>query len=139
MERKATAQDLDIAMYDLHSDLTDYGGEGGEAADFLNSLADQRVTAEEAVAAAEYRQRLRATVAAFRETLHGEEQSIFSQRLWTERPLSVQEVADQHGLSREQIPQIEARVKTKLKAYLFQEFTDFPDLDIDFLEHLEQW
>lgn len=137
--RRAISQVFDTATPDLHFDLTDYGQEGGEAADFLHRLADQGVTAEEAVAAAEYRQRLHATLAAFQETLHGEERSIFSQRLWTERPLSVQEVADQHGLSGEQVRQVESRVKAKLKAYLVKAFADFPDLDVDFLEHLEKW
>lgn len=56
----------------------------------------------------------------FKKTLQGKDLEIFNQRLVSETPLSLQELGDKYGISRERIRQIEARVIKKLKQFLVE-------------------
>ena len=60
----------------------------------------------------------------FRQELAGKEAVIFDRRLLTEDPLTLQEIGDRFGISRERVRQIESRLKKKLKAYLEEEIQD---------------
>jgi RNA polymerase sigma-32 factor len=60
----------------------------------------------------------------FRQQLQGKESVIFDKRLLTEEPMTLQEIGDKFGISRERVRQIESRVKKKLKAYLEEEIED---------------
>jgi len=60
----------------------------------------------------------------FRQQLNGKEAVIFDRRLLTEDSLTLQEIGDQFGISRERVRQIESRLKKKLKSYLEEEIDD---------------
>lgn len=60
----------------------------------------------------------------FREQLKGKEAVIFDKRLLTEEPMTLQEIGDRFGISRERVRQIESRLKKKLKSYLEEEIQD---------------
>jgi len=60
----------------------------------------------------------------FRSTLKGKEVIIFDKRMAAEEPLTLQELGDEFGISRERVRQLEARVTTKLREYLKQELGD---------------
>jgi RNA polymerase sigma-32 factor len=60
----------------------------------------------------------------FRSQLKGKESFIFDQRLIAETPLTLQEIGDKFGISRERVRQIESRLKSKLKVYLEEEIDD---------------
>jgi RNA polymerase sigma-32 factor len=70
----------------------------------------------------------------FAKTLKGKEQVIFSKRLLAEEPLTLQEIGDQYGISRERVRQLESRIKKKLKEYLLRELRDLKDFDVGFIE-----
>ena len=105
-----------------------------EASSMLDFLADPRATVEEEVSATEYRALVREKMDAFAQTLSGKDAVIFHQRLLAEEPLTLQEIGDQYGISRERVRQLESRLKKKLKAHLVQEFTDLRDLDVAFAD-----
>jgi len=107
---------------------------GDETATLLDFMADKRGTAEEEVAANEYRELMREKMAEFAKTLKGKEQVIFSKRLLAEEPLTLQDIGDQYGISRERVRQLESRIKKKLKEYLVREFKDLKDLDVGVVE-----
>lgn len=107
---------------------------GDEAGTMLDFLADPHVTAEEEVSATQYRQLLSEKMADFALTLEGKEEVIFHQRLLAEEPLTLQEIGDQYGISRERVRQLESRLKKKLKAYLIQKFKDLEDLKVGFTD-----
>ena len=65
-----------------------------------------------------------AKIRAFGDTLKDKEAVIFERRLLAEQPLTLQEIGDKYGISRERVRQIEERVKKKLKAYLQSEIKD---------------
>jgi RNA polymerase sigma-32 factor len=105
-----------------------------ESATLLDFMADKRANAEEEVASTEYRQLVSEKMAEFARTLKGKEQVIFSKRLLAEEPLTLQEIGDQYGISRERVRQLESRVKKKLKDYLTRELQDLKDLDVGFVD-----
>jgi RNA polymerase sigma-32 factor len=60
----------------------------------------------------------------FQAQLKDKEAVIFDNRLLTEEPMTLQEIGDQFGISRERVRQIESRLKKKLKSYLEDEIED---------------
>ena len=70
----------------------------------------------------------------FKEQLKGKEAVIFDKRLLTEDPITLQEIGDKFGISRERVRQIESRLKKKLKAYLEEEIADIDLLQESMIE-----
>jgi RNA polymerase sigma-32 factor len=52
---------------------------------------------------------------------------IFRERLLNEDPLTLREIGEKYGISRERVRQVEERVKKKLRDYLSKEFKDVKD------------
>ncbi len=65
------------------------------------------------MADAEFRREIGEKIRAFGETLKDKEAVIFSERLLAEQPLTLQEIGDKYGISRERVRQIEERLKKK--------------------------
>jgi RNA polymerase sigma-32 factor len=123
MEQRLAARDLSI----------DAPVEAGETATMLDFLPSSDATAEEEVASAESRELISQKVKEFGETLTGKDRVIFEGRLMAEEPLTLQQIGDRYGISRERVRQIEERVKKKLKAYLLANVKDVADAVIDFI------
>jgi RNA polymerase sigma-32 factor len=98
-------------------------GEGDEAT-LLNFLPDDRQTPEEEIAQTQYRELLRDKMAQFASHLKDKELVIYRERLLNEEPLTLREIGDKYGISRERVRQIEERVKKKLKTYLRKELKE---------------
>jgi RNA polymerase sigma-32 factor len=60
----------------------------------------------------------------FRKTLKGKDVVIFDKRMAAEDPLTLQELGDEFGISRERVRQLEARLHHKLRDYLKDELGD---------------
>ncbi len=62
----------------------------------------------------------------FRETLSGKDVVIFDKRMFTgnEEPVTLQELGDEFGVSRERVRQLEARLASRLREYLKEELGD---------------
>ncbi|MCK8603229.1 sigma-70 family RNA polymerase sigma factor [Desulfoferrobacter suflitae] len=60
----------------------------------------------------------------FRKQLNGKEAVIFDKRLLAEDSMTLQEIGDEFGISRERVRQIESRLKKKLKNYLEEHIED---------------
>lgn len=113
-----------LANRDLSTDMPI--GDDAEVT-LLNFLADNKQTPEERLADAEYRQVLNEKMEAFARGLKDKELVIFRERLLNEAPLTLREIGEKYGISRERVRQIEERVKKKLKEYLNKEFKDVKD------------
>lgn len=81
-------------------------------------LESQQVPADEELALAQLKEVLMNQVDSFVETLGEKERVIFRERLLSETPLTLQEIADKYGFTRERARQIEARVLEKLREQL---------------------
>jgi RNA polymerase sigma-32 factor len=101
-------------------------GEGDEAT-LLNFLPDEKQGPEEQIAETQYRELLREKMARFAQTLKDKELVIYRERLLNEDPLTLREIGEKYGISRERVRQIEERVKKKLKAYLTKELKEPSD------------
>jgi len=126
MEQRMSARDLSLD--------TPIDSEEEDGASLIDFIADKHTNAEETVAAAEYRALMREKMAAFAQTLKGKEEVIFRTRLLAEEPVTLQEIGDQYGISRERIRQLESRLKKKLKDFLLREIKDAKGLNLGFVE-----
>ena len=89
-----------------------------EEATMLNFLQDSKQTPEEEFADTQYRDLLREKMEQFAKGLKDKELVIYRERLMNEDPLTLREIGEKYGISRERVRQIEERVKKKLKTYL---------------------
>jgi RNA polymerase sigma-32 factor len=60
----------------------------------------------------------------FRKSLKGKDVVIFEKRMAAEEPLTLQELGDEFGISRERVRQLEARLTSKLRDFLKAELGD---------------
>ena len=111
----ASEASLDAPVGDTDGKLTprvDLMAGGGEAADVL-------------LAEAELNSKLKDKLASFRTTLKGKDLEIFDLRLVAQdEPLTLQELGDKFGVSRERVRQLEARLVGKLRAHLRDELDE---------------
>lgn len=89
-----------------------------DAADLHGLLPDPAQDTEEKVLKENFDSAVRSAVEDFKADLDEKEKSIIDRRLLTEEPVTLQIIADEFGLSRERIRQIESRLKEKMKDYL---------------------
>lgn len=73
----------------------------------------------------------REKLADFAKDLKDRERFIFEKRLIAEDPLTLQEIGDHYGFSRERARQIEARLVAKMKAYMQENLPDFAQLQLN--------
>jgi RNA polymerase sigma-32 factor len=116
-----------LGASDLSVDMPLREGEDGTLLDVLPSGAS---TAEDAVSAAEFRKLVSEHIREFGATLKDKDRVIFDHRLLADDPLTLQEIGDRYGISRERVRQIESRVKRKLKVHLEERFPDLRGVDL---------
>ncbi|PLX47820.1 MAG: RNA polymerase subunit sigma-70 [Desulfobulbaceae bacterium] len=87
-------------------------------------LPDHGPSVEQEVAEMEIRERMMELLTSLHDTLNEKEQVILAARLLSDEPLTLQDIADQFGISRERVRQIEANLLKKLKKYLEQKVPD---------------
>jgi RNA polymerase sigma-32 factor len=75
-------------------------------------------TPEQHAIAEMFRETLREKIEAFKDNLKPIEEEILEDRVLSESPLSLQEIGDRHGITREAIRQSEQRLLKKFKAYI---------------------
>jgi RNA polymerase sigma-32 factor len=83
---------------------------------------------EDMVASQEIRDRLAETLDSMRDNLNEKERVILQSRLLSDEPLTLQTIAEQFGISRERVRQIEANLLKKLKKQLEKDMPDIQDL-----------
>jgi len=98
-----------------------------EEATLLSFLQDTKKTPEEEFAETQYRELLRDKMEQFAKSLKDKELVIYRERLLNDDPLTLREIGEKYGISRERVRQIEERVKKKLKTYL-KDFRDMTDV-----------
>ena len=84
---------------------------------------------EQDTTAAQLNEIVRDQLQRFRITLTGKDAIIFDKRMVAEEPLTLQELGDEFGVSRERVRQLESRISGKLRTFLKQELGD--DFQVD--------
>ena len=94
------------------------GGDGdGPAITHLDMLADMGAGADSQLEQEELKDILKSRLEEFSKTLKEKELAVFRERLTSDQPKTLQEVADKFGLTRERARQIEVQVIEKLREY----------------------
>jgi RNA polymerase sigma-32 factor len=83
----------------------------------VDFLKDPSPPADEKISDREFKDVLMEKLAHFSKKLGSREIKIFQERLMAEMPKTLQEIADEYGITRERVRQIEERIKEKLKKY----------------------
>jgi RNA polymerase sigma-32 factor len=123
MEKRMSAPD---SSFD--APLTSGDGEGTRTRhDFVAS--DEAGRPDVKVEEREFHALLREKLEAFAGTLEGREETIFRERWLTDAPLTLQELGDRYGVSRERARQLEKRMLTRLRKYLEAELGTAVDID----------
>jgi RNA polymerase sigma-32 factor len=84
----------------------------------VNTLMDQRENADRVIEREEWLKILETELPIFQKTLNNKEKLVLEARLLSDEPKTLQEVADEFGLTRERVRQIEAKLIEKLKKQL---------------------
>jgi RNA polymerase sigma-32 factor len=107
----------------LDAPVGDSEGRAIAKVDMMPSMAEGP---EALMADEELQALLKEKLAGFREQLAGKEKelAIFDQRLVADEPLTLQELGDRFGISRERVRQLEQRLTSRLREYLKAEMGD---------------
>lgn len=110
MERRLTQPELAL-------DSPIAGSDGGKERLLGDFLADDEKPVDELLAERESQDILKQKFAEFKAALNEREQKIFTERLLAELPLTLQEIADEYGITKERVRQIEERLIARLKKF----------------------
>ncbi len=94
--------------------------EDGESAR-IDFVAADAQDVSETLAEEEFRSVVREKLHAFRATLNERDRAIFDRRLLAEEPVTLRELGEQFGVSRERVRQLEADLKRRLREFLKRE------------------
>ncbi|MFH2006413.1 MAG: RNA polymerase factor sigma-32, partial [bacterium] len=116
MERRLAAPDLSLSA--------PLGKDDSGSRDFYDVLPTGGAPPDEEVASAEFRDILSRKLEVFARDLHGRDAVIYRERLMSDSPLTLKQIGDQYGVSRERARQLEKRLLGKLRDYLREEMGD---------------
>ncbi len=88
-------------------------------------LPSSAAGAEERLGNEELKELFREKLAEFAKTLEGKERYIFENRLIADEPLTLQDIGDKYGVSRERARQIEAALINRMREYMREAIPDF--------------
>ena len=91
----------------------------------MGFFSDDDVSAEDRLAEKEVAGMFQEKLPPFLKTLNEREQEIFNERIFSDEPLTLQEMGDRYGISRERVRQVENNIIKKMKAYFKEELPDF--------------
>ena len=65
-----------------------------------------------------------------RATLEGKDREIFDERMIADDPITLRELGERYGVSRERVRQIEDRIRKKLREFLVDAIPDIADVEV---------
>jgi RNA polymerase sigma-32 factor len=119
--------EMDVRLQASEKSLDAPIGDGdGRATTRIDTMPSLVEGPEALLAGNELQGMLKEKLGAFRQTLLGKEKelAIFDERLVSDEPLTLQELGDRFGISRERVRQLEQRLTGRLREYLREEMGD---------------
>lgn len=96
-----------------------------EKREHIQQLVDPAEAIDDSLGDAEQKQIFSKILGKFASTLEGREKVIFDERMISENPLTLQEIGDKYGVTKERARQIEEQLKQKLKNYMQENYPDY--------------
>jgi len=121
-EREIVDMDQRLDGWDVSLDSPLKDDSDTERIEFLSTDAD---SAEDQVAKKEMESLLHEKIAEFRKKMTDRELEIFDLRIFSDNPVTLQEIGDRYGISRERVRQVEKNVIKKMREYFKNEIPDF--------------
>lgn len=122
-ESEVAEMDKRLARSDASLDAS-VGESDGRTVSRIELMPSPNSTPDQLAEGAEMSELLLERLDEFRKTLAGKDVTIFDKRLVADEPLTLQELGDEFGVSRERVRQLEARLTGKLREYLKQTLGD---------------
>jgi len=122
-EREIIDMDQRLDGWDVSLDSPVKDGSDTGRIEFVSE--EGSASAEEKVAKKEIEVLLHNKVAEFRMQMTDRELEIFDQRIFSDTPVTLQEIGDRYGISRERVRQIEKNVIKKMRDFFKSEIPDF--------------
>jgi len=116
-EREVMEMDRRLARSDASLDAS-VGDTEGKPTTRMDLLPSTSAGPDETAESTEMMELLKQHLEEFRTTLQGKDVSIFEKRLVADEPLTLQELGDEFGVSRERVRQLESRLAGRLRAFL---------------------
>jgi len=121
-EREIVDMDQRLDGWDVSLDSPVKEGSDTGRIEFIN---EGSASAEDHVAKKEIEVLLHNKVAEFRKQITDRELEIFDQRIFSDSPVTLQEIGDRYSISRERVRQIEKNVIKKMRDFFKNEIPDF--------------
>ena len=121
-EREIIDMDQRLDGWDVSLDAPLKNDSDTERIEFLST---DSVSAEDRVAQKEMEGLLHEKISEFRSQMSDRELDIFDNRIFSENPVTLQEIGDRYGISRERVRQVEKNVIKKMREYIRREIPDF--------------
>jgi RNA polymerase sigma-32 factor len=126
-EAEVAEMDKRLARSDASLDAS-VGESDGRSVSRVELMPSPGSTPDQIAEGAELSEMLQGRLSEFREKLTGKDIIIFDKRLVADEPLTLQELGDEFGVSRERVRQLEARLTGKLREYLKETLGDAVEL-----------
>ncbi len=121
-EREIVDMDQRLNGWDVSLDAPLKDDSDTERIEFLST---DTASIEDNVAKKEMEFLLHAKIAEFRKKMTKRELEIFDQRIFSDSPVTLQEIGDRYGISRERVRQVEKSVVKKMREFFKKEIPDF--------------
>ena len=121
-EREIVDMDQRLDGWDVSLDAPLKEDSDTERIEFLSTDA---VSAEDKVAKKEIEVLLHNKIDEFRKNMTDREKEIFDLRIFSDTPVTLQEIGDRYGISRERVRQVEKNIIKKMREFFKQEIPDF--------------
>jgi RNA polymerase sigma-32 factor len=126
-EAEVAEMDKRLARSDASLDAS-VGENDGRTVSRVELMPSPGSTPDQLAEGAELSEMLQGRLSEFREKLSGKDIIIFDKRVVADEPLTLQELGDEFGVSRERVRQLEARLTGKLREYLKETLGDAVEL-----------
>ena len=125
-EREIIDMDQRLDGWDLSLDAPLKEDSDTERIEFMSTESD---SAEDQVAKKEIEALLHENVKNFKKSLTEREMEIFDTRIFSDTPVTLQQIGEKYKISRERVRQIEKNIIKKLKEFFKKEIPDFSSYD----------
>jgi RNA polymerase sigma-32 factor len=121
-EREIIDMDQRLDGWDISLDAPLKEDSDTERIEFISTDSD---SAETKVAQKQMESLLHSKIAEFKTKMTPREVEIFELRIFSDTPVTLQEIGDRYGISRERVRQVEKNLIKKMKEYFKREIPDF--------------
>ncbi len=121
-EREVIDMDQRLNGWDVSLDAPLKEDSNTERIEFINTESD---SIEDHMAKKEMETILHDKIGLFKKALNERELEIFNIRIFSDTPVTLQEIGNKYGISRERVRQVEKNIIKKLRSFFKQEIPDF--------------